>query len=158
MIRVSMYLNLEGAATFILTSLKCLRDKSLILSNGWVFHMYQWSFGDFNWRINYVFDWYVKSEKQSFNCLGKPVCEVAFIPGYTVVLSLICPPSSIPCRDHSYCLSPQDGSLNTMLHLINLRREVPTGRKKIRKPVNIVMLSWHVRCWVMDHSCHCKSL
>lgn len=153
-----MYLNLEGATAFVLTSLKCLRDKSLILSNSWIFHMYQWSFGDFNWRINYMFDWNVKSEKQSFNCLGKPVCEVAFIAGYTVVLSLICPPSSILSRDHSYCLSPQDGSLNTMLQLINLGRKVPTGRKKIRKPVNILMLSWHVRCWIMDHSCHCRSL
>ena len=44
-----MYLNLEGAATFILASVKYLRDKSLV-SNCYSFNMYQWRLAAIKWK------------------------------------------------------------------------------------------------------------
>lgn len=161
MIRVLAYLNLEGAATFILerSFSKISEGKKFNLILIATFAIYTSA----AWYIlieerSYVFDWSVKSKKQGFNCLGKQVPGATAILRYRVVLSLPCPLYFSVCKDHTCYLSGQKSSSNTELHLINLRREDPTGSEKTWNSFNIVMLSWYVKCLVIDNGCHYKGL
>lgn len=150
-----MYLNLEGAATFILASVKYLRDKSLV-SNCYSFNMYQWRLAAIKWKKEAMCPtevWGLRNNAPI--ALESKYVELLFFQDSCGSLSPL-PPFFVLCGDHSCCLWSQDGSSNTALYLINLRREGPPGNEKTWKSVNIVMLSWHVKCWITSSSCHCE--